>query len=439
MCGSAPKPIDPFKTAEAQAQFNTQATEDALRLNAIDQYGPYGSTTYQRNEQGLPTSQTVNLSPDVKAWLDSQFGASKGISDAAQTQIGYLPQDRFTLPTGPNGSQIAAERFGADTLDPSKFANPLEGSLYQSSAVDMAETPSTQDIASTFYDQAKSRFQPDLEDRRKAKSLELSRRGIPVGSEIYNDEMARLDRSENNAYSDASRQAELAAGAEQSRQYGQNLSTAQYGGQEQQRLAGADLANRGFLGTTQNQQFNQAMAGQNFGRNEYQTELANALLERNQPYAEAAALLGTNPSFQTPGFQNAPSQGVAAPDYSGLANTSYNQQVAANQSKWNNIGAVASAAVPMIFSDEDYKENREPADGEDILDMFRNLPVDHYDYKPEAHALFDLPESRTGPMAQDYAASFGGDGHKIDLGDAVGNLIAAVKALDARTARQERY
>jgi hypothetical protein len=61
------------------------------------------------------------------------------------------------------------------------------------------------------------------------------------------------------------------------------------------------------------------------------------------------------------------------------------------------------------------------------------MPVDDYDYKPEARKAMNLPESRTGPMAQDYARLFEGDGSTIDLGDAVGNIFLALKALDQRT------
>ena len=439
MCGSSPPPQpDPFKTAEAQYGFEKRAAEDALRLNAIDQFGPFGSTTYQRDAEGLPTSQTVDLSPDVQNWLDSQFGASTALQSAAQNQLGFLPQDQFKLPNSPDARGYAAQAFGDQAIDPSRFVDPLAGDLYQQSGVGLEQPGSTQDIASTFYDQARSRFQPDLDDQRNQLEVSLAQRGIPVGSEIYNTEMDRFDRNQNNLYSDAARQAELAAGQEQSRQFGQNLSTAQYGGQDQQRLQSADLANRGFLGTQQNQQFNQLQNALQFGRGEYQTDLSNQLLERNQPYAEAAALLGSTPTFQTPSFQNTASQGVAAPDYSGLVNNNYAQQMAQhnadNSGFFGALGSIGSAVAPMIFSDENMKEDRSPADGEMILASFREMPVDDYAYKPEAQEMFGLPERRTGTMAQDYAEHFGGDGKTIDVGDAIGKLMSAMKALDARTA-----
>lgn len=444
----APTPPDPAQTASAQYQYNKSAGIDQAFLNAIDQYGPYGSTVWARRADGTPYAQAINLSPEVQAYLDSQFAASTALTDAAQKQLGFLPQDRFQLPGSPDYRDIAGRDFGEGALDYSSFADPLSGSLYDASAVGLGETPGTQSIADTFYEQAKSRFEPDLAERHEQKQIELAQRGIPIGSEIYEDEMNRLDRSANALYSDAARQAELAAGQEQSRQFGQNLSTAQYGGQEQGRLQSSDLSNRSFLGTQQNQQYNRLAQALGYGSGQYQTNLSNELLERNQPFAEAAALLGTSPSFQTPSFQGVPQTSIAPPDYTGVVNNNYatqaalygNQQ-AANASQQSSllgtIGQIGAAAAPFIFSDEDMKEDRSSADGEDILDAFRDMSIDDWNYTDQAQMDYGVPGGQlTGPMAQDWAEEFGtSDGKTIPTVDILGKLMAAMKALDRRTMR----
>ncbi len=449
MCGgsdsSAPAAPDPYETADAQYKYNTAAAHDTAYLNALDQYGPYGSTTFARRPDGTPYAQATTLSPEVQQWLDSQYGTATALQDATHKQLGYLPGDKFQLPTAPNAKDIAARDFGSGALDYSGFADPLAGSMYSASSVNLGQTPGTQDIAKTFYDQAKSRVAPDLEAARKAKSIELANRGINPGDQIYNDEMSRLDRTEGNTLSDISNQANLAAGQEQSRQFGQNLSTAQYGGQEQGRLQSADLSNRTFLGAQQNQQYNRLAQALGYGSGAYQTDLSNQLLERNQPFAEAAALMGSTPNFQTPSFQGTAPLNVASPDYTGVVNNNYavssaNARAAdaasasSTSSLLGSVGQIGAAAAPFILSDEDMKTDRHPADGEHILAAFRDMPVDNYRYKEGARAEFDLPEHRTGTMAQDYAEHFGGDGHTIDMGDAVGKLMAAMKALDHRTA-----
>ncbi len=380
--------VDPVATANAQYQYNKQAAIDSAKYNAVDQYGPFGSTTYQRRDDGTPISQTINLSPQTQQWLDSQFGAATALQDATQKQLGYLPTDRFALPTNKSGTDYATEAFGSDLMN---------------------RMPSSGNIAQTSYDQAMAMIQPDLEAARKAKGIELVNRGIPVGSEIYNSEMTRLDTNEANARNSALRQAQLDAGNEETRQ------------------------------------INAALAARGYGSNAYQQNLSNVMLERNQPYAEAAALMGTTPTFQTPTFMNTSALRIQSPDYTSTVNNNAAMQNAANNSSksglYSALGSIGSAALGSntlmgkIFSDEDMKEDRHESDGESILVAFRDMPIDNYRYKDGPRKMFGLPEHRTGPMAQDYAEKFpeGSDGHMIDLGDFVGKLASAVKALDART------
>lgn len=320
----------------------------------------------------------------MQAWLDSQFGSSTKLQDATSRQLDFLPQDKFQLPGDVDAAGYARQAFGDAIIDPSRFGD-------------------TSDIARTSYEQQKSLFQPDIDQAKKEAEVMLAQRGIPVGSEIWNDEMGRLDRQASQAYSGASRQATLDAG------------------QEQSRLV------------------NQATQAQNFGSNAYQTNLSNELLQRNQPFSEAAALMGTTPQFQTPSFMNTAQSNVQTPDFIGAQNASHAANMAnwqAGQNKFSSIAGLAGTGIQAaaMFSDEDMKEDRSAADGEAILNAFREMPVDDYAYKDEAQTAFDLPERRTGTMAQDYAEHFGGDGHMIDVGDAVGKLMAAVKALDKRTA-----
>ena len=389
MCGgSKPPPApDPYETAEAQAKFSKEAAIEQARLNAVDQSGPFGSTTFKRREDGTPYEQTVNLSPQVQAWLDSQFGSSTKLQDATGRQLDFLPTDRFQLPGDIDATGYAREAFGDAVLDTASF-DPTK-------------------IATASYEQAKSLFQPDIDDARKQMEIKLAQRGVGPGDEIWKDEMDRLDRQANQAYAGASRQATLDAGNEQTRA------------------------------------MNNAVTARNFGNNQYQTDLSNQLLQRNQPFSEAAALMGTTPQFQTPSFMNTGQSNVAAPDFIGATNSAYNAQMQnynANQQNragtMNTIGQLAGTALSM-FSDERMKEDRQPADGEAVLMAFRDMPVDDYRYKDDVQVIFGLPEHRTGAMAQDYAEHFpeGSDGHMIDAGDAIGKLFAAVKALDKRTMR----
>ena len=97
------------------------------------------------------------------------------------------------------------------------------------------------------------------------------------------------------------------------------------------------------------------------------------------------------------------------------------------------IGALA----PLLLSDERAKENITPADPEQSLAELVGLPISDYDYTQEAQEM-GMPESRTGPMAQDYQ-QIGETGETdnglmtIDPADMMGKIIAAIQALDKRT------
>jgi hypothetical protein len=95
-------------------------------------------------------------------------------------------------------------------------------------------------------------------------------------------------------------------------------------------------------------------------------------------------------------------------------------QVAAGGSSW------------AVISDRNRKEGFLPVDGEDILTRVRQLPVSTWRYRDEV----DRSTLHIGPMAQDWHRAFGftTDDHTINMSDFDGVNLAAIKALEARTA-----
>lgn len=103
-----------------------------------------------------------------------------------------------------------------------------------------------------------------------------------------------------------------------------------------------------------------------------------------------------------------------------------------------NLGATAAKAAPSLalLSDKTKKKDRKDvsSQGEKVLGAFNKLPIENYRYKDQAVQEYGVPQGqRVGPMAQDFAKQFGGDGQTIDMGNALGSLMLAVKALEART------
>jgi hypothetical protein len=85
-------------------------------------------------------------------------------------------------------------------------------------------------------------------------------------------------------------------------------------------------------------------------------------------------------------------------------------------------------------SDRNRKELFASVDGEDVLQRLRAVPVSTWNYKSQDRTIRHI-----GPMAQDFHAAFGlGESELlINTVDIDGVNLAAVKALDARTAAQQ--
>lgn len=84
-------------------------------------------------------------------------------------------------------------------------------------------------------------------------------------------------------------------------------------------------------------------------------------------------------------------------------------------------------AALAAFSDPETKHKIAPQDDDKVLDMVREVGSSTYEYKPEMGSAFRGP--RIGPMADDFAKKFGGDGHLIPMPKLMGVLWATNVAL----------
>ncbi|HEX2080202.1 MAG TPA: tail fiber domain-containing protein [Longimicrobium sp.] len=106
-----------------------------------------------------------------------------------------------------------------------------------------------------------------------------------------------------------------------------------------------------------------------------------------------------------------------------------------NATTTTGVSLAAGGSSWAVISDVNRKENFLSVDGEDILSRIRNLPVTTWRYIDEE----DRAVRHIGPMAQDWERAFGfsGDPTTINMSDFDGVNLAAIQALDTRTAGQE--
>ena len=252
---SAPRAPNPSRTAAAQSAANREAIQESARVSAVDQFAPWGSTTYQRDEAGVPTSQTIEFGPEEQAAYESQRDITGGLFDLGRGRVQQLPGEAFSLEGLPSGDRVA----------------------------------------NTLYQRKLGLVQPQLDEAKKDLEIRLTERGIPVGSEIYNDEMGRFERARSQTLEALSQDAVLAGGAEEDR-----------------------LLNR-------------------------------ALAERGQNINELSAIMQGAPAISSPQFQSTPAYQVAAPDIAGLTQADYaNRLNAYNQQQGNLYGGLFSLGTALL-------------------------------------------------------------------------------------------
>lgn len=244
---SQPKAPDPTQTANTQLGYNTDAAQSTINMNSLDRNGPFGSATFTKDANGNVTGQNVSLS-------DALQGGSNATQNAYSANAANLPTTAINW--------------------------------------DSTTVPS---IVNSNYSAYQAMTQPGRDQAQKQLTTQLSDRGIPIGSEVYNDAQGNLDRANSLADQNASAQFLNAAPSLQSQL------------------------------------------------------IANQTNMQNQPYQTAGLNLGLLSGLNS--LTSAAPQGsasIGAPDYTGLVNNNYNQQMQQYNSQMTDLGSLASTGLGLL-------------------------------------------------------------------------------------------
>ena len=268
-------------------------------------------------------------------------------------------------------------------------------------------------IEKAVYDRALNQLQPQFDRQQNRMNVDLTNRGLPIGSEASADARNRFDDSRGRQLTDLSLASVLAGSQEHGRladltsrnrgqlsdemqqRYSQDFATrGQRTGEMQQRFL-QDSTHRGQLSDEMQQRFDQdsGLQAQQFSQSqarraqlaaEAQDRFAQdmamrdrlgqeRLQERQMPYQELASLLNAAPIPQNPSFAPTSQYGIQSPDFMGLTQANYAaqaQQHSQGQGALSSLigglgGAAASgygsflgakaAAAPLLLSDRRLK------------------------------------------------------------------------------------
>jgi hypothetical protein len=306
---SPPAAPNPGLAVAAQSAANKDAIRESARVSSIDQFTPFGSLTFTRDDEGLPTSQIQSLTVPQQNLVDKQLSLGNTLGAAAQNQAAFLPQDQFNL-DGVSSAQPSALDFSG-----------LAGISPQSG----------QAVEQATFDRGLSLLQPEFQQQQERLNQQLANQGLPTGSEAFGAEQSRFQRGRDETLSRLANDAVLAGRQEQSRLFGQDLTQRQQGISEQ-------LQNIGLADQARSRDINER------------------LLQRTQPFNELSAFLQGSPSLPFQGFAPPPQFNVAPPDVIGaqfgaanLANQNFATQQGINASNLGGLfglgGALGAAGI----------------------------------------------------------------------------------------------
>jgi hypothetical protein len=109
--GSTPAPPPASQTISEQQAANSAAVRESARVNAVDTVGPYGQTTYERGEDGVPVRQVTTLNPGSQYIYDRQQDIGKTLADTAYSRLDNVTTTPYTtqgLPYNPGGYNTAS-------------------------------------------------------------------------------------------------------------------------------------------------------------------------------------------------------------------------------------------------------------------------------------------------------------------------------------------
>ena len=302
---SAPAAPDPTETAAAQAAANKETAQAQAELNMINQYTPGGSLEYTQrgvSADGTPQySATQTLSDEGQQILDLQNQASIGYGQIGNSQLNQV----------------------SDTL-----STPIDFST-------LGDAPqANQQAWDTAYNSLIQRNQPQADQQLQAIQTQLANQGIGIGSEAYNNELARYSSAQN----DFGLAAQNAAMGQMTQQYG--LET-----------------------DARNQAINEMVS------------------QRQIPLNELSAL-ATGTQLQSPSFGSTPTTSVAGTPVADSVYASYNADLnnynsalQQQQAEYSALGNLAGVGTAFAFSDKRLKKNITK-----IGKLLNGLAVYTYDY-----------------------------------------------------------
>jgi hypothetical protein len=352
---SSPPPApDPTATANAQAGYDKATAGYNAALNRYETDTPLGSSVWTQYGTDPATGaplyrQNINMTQAATDTIGQTQQNALGLAKTQGQMLGNAsagmasPIDTAGMPGVQSGINYNGPGFSQGVSDRGPgYAGPVnQGDL----------TGLANKATQASYNSSMALLQPQMDIDHKAAIQDLANRGIPVGSEGYNNQMGTMDRNQEFTRAQAANNATLQGMQYDNQLFNQGAMNAGLQNTAQQGMFSQGLNNAQLQNTAQEGGFNQALSQGNFGNSAQAQAMQQYLGLRQEPLNEYNAMMnGTQ--VQTPQFQSTPTITAGTPNYAGAVAqnyqgqlNSYNAQTGANNSFMSGLFGLGGAAL----------------------------------------------------------------------------------------------
>lgn len=389
--GSAPPPTPPGDTAKADYGADVASAGFAMEHGTPNQFMPGGSVTYSKydlpdqelgNGKTVPGGQGVT---NVFTQFSPEFqGIFDRLSQSGSSLAGQLPQSPFNSDTEGNALRSYYGQFlPQGGFNPQLDAAGLRRSIGANLPTAFNPNIDAEPLRQSYINEGLRNVQStwDREDNQ-FKTL-MAERGIPIGSEIFNEQAGNIQSGRNKFVENLTDQAHAAAAADQNLQFERAVTAHQLpwqnfnqAGQEESREFQQALAQRNapwqdFTGAAaeESRQFQQGLA-------EYLLPWTNFQNYYNAVQGMLAGLQGRDSPLVSASPPNVDVAGITQRyDDARMRNWQIQQQNSAA-----GLGGLISAGAGLLglFSDERLKTDIEKVGETDEEHGGHNVYAYHY-------------------------------------------------------------
>ena len=224
--GSAPQAPDPYKVAAAQGVEDRRTLQYGLNNSRTATVNPFGSTTWKNNKTFDQTGFDAAMAAYRPAVAASGGQPYRGSGTGMDADFGAPMQPGTPEIPGTPASGAMPNRAdfeGVDQWTNTQTLSPESQGIYDQATGKLGQAVGNIDTSGAAYNDkvadalfARMRqYQDPLDAQaRSAMQSNLADRGFQVGNEGFNNEMTRLDDSQNRARTDGANAAVIGGGTE---------------------------------------------------------------------------------------------------------------------------------------------------------------------------------------------------------------------------------